>query len=340
MTSKEIVKSIIHHNNPPRVGFAFTGDNPSDILIAPGVKLIRPDAIQYSEWGYYPEILAQVPNFKGEVRIVADGSIYGRLDGKTKGECVKGALQDGWELLDEYTLPVIDEEYNKKIHDSNYGQSDKYVLMGLPIAVFSPIRDIRHMDNALMDILLEPENICKLLDKVTDLSVEIIHRFAENGADGVMIWDDLGMQHTLFFSPNSFREIFKPYYKKLADAIHSYGMDFFVHSCGKVTELIPDFIEIGVDVFQFDQPELHDSAVLAREFGEQAAFFCPVDIQKIMSTGDKKIIEEGAKYMVESFKSCGGSLIAKDYAPWSDINVEEEWAQWARDIIIQNADID
>ena len=85
MTSKEIVKRIIHHDNPPRIGFAFTGNNPSDILIAPGVKLIRPDKLAYAEWGYYPEILAQVPNFKGEVRIVADGSIYGRLDGKTKG---------------------------------------------------------------------------------------------------------------------------------------------------------------------------------------------------------------------------------------------------------------
>ena len=340
MTSKEIIKRIIHHNNPPRVGFSFTGNNPSDILIASGVKLIRPDALQYSEWGYYPELLAQVPHFKGEVRIVADGSIYGRLEGKTKGECVKGALQDGWEGLESYTLPVIDEEHNKKVHDNNYGQSDKYVLMGLPIAVFSPIRDIRHMDNALMDILLEPENICALLDRITDLSVEIIGRFAENGADGVMIWDDLGMQHALFFSPDSFREIFKPYYKKLADAIHSHGMDFFVHSCGKVTEIIPDFIEAGVDVFQFDQPELHDSAVLAEKFGKQAAFFCPVDIQKVMATGDKKLIEEGAKYMVDNFKSCGGSLIAKDYAPWSDIDVKEEWAQWARDEIIRNANID
>ena len=146
-----------------------------------------------------------------------------------------------------------------------------------------------------MDTILEPENICRFLDKTTDLSIQAIRRAAKNGADGAIIFDDLGMQHALFFSPDTFREIFKPYYKKLADELHSHGMDFFVQSCGKVGEIIPDFIEAGVDVFQFDQPELHQSIHLAKTYGDKAAFYCPVDIQKIMINGDKKIIEEGAK---------------------------------------------
>ena len=56
-----------------------------------------------------------------------------------------------------------------------------------------------------------------------------------------------------------------------------------------------------------------------------------------MVTGVKKIIEEGAKHMVDVFKATGGSLIVKDYGNWQDLNVLPEWQQWARDVVIANA---
>lgn len=336
MTSKEIIKRIIHHDSPERLGMDFLCGYPSDIKRISGGKYVNPKYSQYQEFGEYPELLAKVPHFKGEVRMTYDGNIYGRLGGKTKGECVKGVLQDGWELVDSYELPVIDEEYDKYLESQNYKDSDKYILSTLPFAVFSPLRDARLMNNALMDIILEPENICVFLEKITDFNLRVISRAAKNGADGAIIFDDLGMQHALFFSPDMFRDIFKPYYKKLADELHNNGMDFFLHSCGKVTDIIPDFIEIGVDVFQFDQPELHGSEFLAKNYGDKATFYSPVDAQMIMPTGDRKIIEEGAMRMVNAFKSVGGGLIAMDYGNWQDLNVLPEWQQWARDVIINN----
>ena len=339
MTSKEIIKRIIHHDAPPRIGFDFLGDNPRDIKRISGGRYINPAFHKYKEFGEYPEILEKVPSFKGEVRVTYDGNIYGRLGGRTKGECVKGSLEDGWELLDSYTLPVIDEEYDKELESRNYGDSEQYILSTLPFAVFSPLRDARLMNNALMDIILEPENISKFLDKVTDFTVSVIKRAAKNGADGAIIFDDLGMQHALFFSPDMFKEIFKPYYKKLADELHKNGMDFFLHSCGKVTDLIPDFIEIGVDVFQFDQPELHGVELLAEKYGRKATFYSPVDAQMIMPTGDRRIIEEGARRMVDAFTAVGGGLIAMDYGNWQDLDVLPEWQQWARDVIIANSKI-
>lgn len=295
MTSKELIKKIIHHEDAPRIGFHFTGDNPSDIQTMISATYVHPIYSKYEKWGNYPELKKQVPWFNGDVRATVAGNIFGRLDDTVQGECIKGVLQDGWELLDDYVFPVVDEEMDKKIAAMNYKESDKYMLTVLPFAVFAPLRDGRHMDNALMDTILEPENICRFLDKTTDLSIQAIRRAAKNGADGAIIFDDLGMQHALFFSPDTFREIFKPYYKKLADELHSHGMDFFVHSCGKVGEIIPDFIEAGVDVFQFDQPELHQSIHLAKTYGDKAAFYCPVDIQKIMITGDKKLSKKVQK---------------------------------------------
>ncbi len=337
VTSREIIRRILRHQDAPRIGFDFLGDNPTDFRGAPGASFRHPLYERYAEWGRYPELLEQVPGFSGEVKMSFSGNIFGRFDQKTQGECIKGALQDGWELLDRYELPSLDPDYEAKLAAAQLRGSDRYVLTGLPFAVFAPLRDSRHMDNALMDTLLEPDNVRAFLDRITDLSVQAIRIAGRNGVDGAIIYDDLGMQHAMFFSPDTFRALFKPYYKKLADALHESGMDFFVHSCGRVTDVIPDFIEAGVDAFQFDQPELHTSALLAGEFGRKAAFYCPVDIQKIMPTGDRKVIEEGAVHMVETFKACGGSLIVKDYGNWQDLNVEPEWQQWARDAVIRHA---
>jgi hypothetical protein len=333
MTSREIIRRVITRSSPPRIGFEFTGGNPADIQWVSSPMPFHPGRAASAEWGRCPELLSQVENFPGEVRLTPFGNIYGRLGGKTMGECVKGALTDGWELLDGYEFPDI------TMPAEPLPESDKFLLSGFPCAVFSSLRDTRLMPNALADTLLEPGNVKRFLDKVAALNLKAVGIAAARGVHGMMMADDLGTQTAPFISPASFRELFIPVYKILADAMHERGLKFFLHSCGFVYPLMRDLIEAGVDVFQFDQPELTGPETLASEFGREVAFYLPVDIQKIMPTGDRAIITEGAVRMVEAFKKQGGGLIAKDYPSWDDLGVEPEWQQWARDAIIANAEL-
>ena len=339
MNSREVIRRIIDHDNPPRIGFSFKGDNPNDFLQVPAAVLTRPDGMEIEKWGRDPALASRVPDFPGELKLTVLGNIFGRLNQITQGECVKGALQDGWELLETLVLPVINEEKDKEFENAGWDKSEKFILGGMPLALWSPLRDMRLIDQALMDTILEPDYVRAFLEKTSDLAVKIIQKAHKNGVQAIIIYDDLGTQNELFFSPETFKLLFKPFYKKLADELHSRGMKFFMHSCGRVYKIVPELIDAGIDVFQFDQPELSGSKVWAEEFGHKAAFYCPVDIQKIMSTGDEKTIKEGALYMVNNFKKSGGSLIAMDYGSWHDLNVLPEWQQWARDVIIANADI-
>ena len=104
-------------------------------------------------------------------------------------------------------------------------------------------------------------------------------------------------------------------------------MAFFVHSCGYVYEIIEDFIDVGVDILQLDQPELMGVERLSREFGGRVTFWCPVDIQKIMVTGDRALIESNTEKMMDYFGHFKGGFIAKDYPQWEAVGVREEWAQ-------------
>ena len=339
MNSKELIKRIIGHDRPPRIGLDFQGNNPCDILHVPTAFLTRPGGEKSGVWGRNPALIKKVPNFSGELMMTEMGNIFGRFNQKTKGECIKGALQDGWESLENFVYPVINEEKDREFEKAGWANSDKFVLGGLPLSVWSPLRDSRHIDQALMDTILEPENIQIFLGKINDLTIEIVKRAHKNGIEGIIFADDLGTQKDLFFSPETFKTLFKPYYKRLADELHNRGMKFFLHSCGRVYKIASELIDAGVDVFQFDQPELSGCETWALEFGHKAVFYCPVDIQSIMSTGDEKLIKQGALDMITRFKKYGGSLIAKDYPTWDDLNVAPEWQQWARDVIIANAEM-
>ncbi len=340
MNAKQRIRAILKQQPHDRLGWDFHDARYQDIVSVPGPRFLRPEAEGFEDWGHYESLLARVPGFHGEVRMDFFGNILGRLEGKTKGECVRGALQDGWEALDSYRFPTMDaEEYAARLAGMNFAGSERYALAGCPMAIFSVLRDARLMSNALMDTIEEPENVEEFLSRLFDFTVPMLDVLASSGVDGIIIADDWGTQISPFISPRSFGELFQPAYARLASACHERGLDLIVHSCGYVYPLVRMMVEAGVNAFQFDQPELSGSAVWAKEFGDKAAFYCPVDIQKVLSTGDRAFIESTAQAMCDVFRENGGNLICKDYPTYNDIGVDLEWARWAMDVIVSHSDM-
>ena len=112
-----------------------------------------------------------------------------------------------------------------------------------------------------------------------------------------------------------------------------------MHSCGNNLGLLDDLIDAGIDVFQFDQPDVYPTETLARKYAERVVFYSPVDIQKVLPTGDRGFIESRATEMCALFREAGGGWIAKDYPSYGDIGVEKEWAGWAQKIIVENSNL-
>lgn len=334
MTHKEIILRILNHDEPPRIGFNFNNFSHSDFCYVPSRVYIDEIPNPYDRWGKHEELL-KITGFSGEVRSDRFGNIYGRFDGKTKGECIRGAMRD-WSDFDHYIMPKFDPAYTEKLKNMALHKDKNFVLTN-GCSIFSPLRDARLMDNALADTALEPMMVMAFCDRLAEHEVEVVKTLAGCGIDGVMIGDDWGTQFTTFISPDSFRELFKPAYKKVFDAYHNAGIKCFMHSCGYIYNFIPDLIDAGVDAFQFDQPDAYPSEALAAEFGHQVVFHSPVDIQKVLPTGNREIIEQRAHEMLDTFKKCGGSWIAKDYPTYSDIGVDPKWARWAEKIIVANA---
>jgi len=330
MTGREIIKRVIEFKNPERIGYDFSPPHPSDMV---GAEVSTGKA---TKWGRDPEILKLVPEFEGEVYRDEYGNIWGRLENITKGEVIRGVLEDGWEGLDDYQLPdysPIELYQPAKARFEAY--PDKYRLGGLPGFPFAIMRYMRRMENFLMDVLLHKEEVLRLNDMVVDMLLKVIDNYAAIGADGVTFAEDWGTQDRLLISPKMWRELFKPSFEVLVGRAHSHGMHVLMHSCGYIYDIIPDLIEVGIDALQLDQPELMGVERLGEDFGGKITFWSPVDIQKVMQTGDEHLIKEEAKKMIYYFGRYGGGFIAKDYPQWDAIGVRPEWAQWARDAFME-----
>lgn len=340
MNGKELINRVIEHRQAPRHGYCFNSPYPSDFqwIPSPCVKADSTDENHLYEWGRHEALLKLVPGFSGEVRLDNTGNILGRFESRTKGECIRGILQDGWDDLDSFQLLKFDFESYSISPESI--DSSKFIVAGSPFSIFSTLRDARLINNALVDVLLEPESVKNFVEKVYTRITELIDPLKRTGADALMMADDWGTQDRTFISPDSFRELFKPFYKRLTDRLHDRGMKFILHSCGYNYSFLNDLIDAGVDVLQFDQLGLYGYERMAKEYGRKVTFFSPLDIQKTLPTGDRKLIEEQARIMTDSFRfHSEGGLIIKDYPSYADINVDEEWATWARDIFIANSNM-
>ena len=134
----------------------------------------------------------------------------------------------------------------------------------------------RGIDSLLMDIALDPGWVSEMGQAHVDLLIECLTYCLTLGAkpDGLFLVDDFGCTRGLLFSPAMWRDVFKPLYARLATFLHAEDISLWLHSCGDVRALIPDLINVGLDVLQPLQVAAGmDLRGLLPEYGEKLVFF-------------------------------------------------------------------
>jgi len=164
----------------------------------------------------------------------------------------------------------------------------------------------------------------------------LIRNYAEAGVDAVMFPEDWGTQKRLMIRPDLWMEEFFPRFERLCRLAHTLGIRVFMHSCGKIGSIIPPLIDAGIDLLQFDQPEIHGIDTLAgyRKFGK-ITFWCPVDIQKVLPLGNEGRIRLKAREMIEKLWKPRGGFIAGHYEDNDSIGLDPRWQEFACDEFVR-----
>ena len=108
--------------------------------------------------------------------------------------------------------------------------------------------------------------------------------------------------------PDHFRELLKPYYRRVGDACRDARMHFWLHSCGNNTEVLDDLIEIGLSVFHPVQKHTMDEAAVARRFGDRLTFLVGFDVQHILQECPPDEVRGEVRHLIDTFDRPGGGM--------------------------------
>ncbi|MCL2433217.1 MAG: hypothetical protein FWD16_01685 [Clostridia bacterium] len=275
MTSREIVRRTIEFQRPQRLAHCFSMTGENDFCEAcPDPKMDGSFGAGVDAWGVNWE----------------------SVNKNLKGGQVSHAYIEDWNDLSGFTFPVPGRANWDAVKKTRQENPDLYMI-GPGASLYARLHYLRGQLNTWMDIHEQPEALCAFLDRLADFSIELVERYADIGCDAYMYWDDWGLQDRLMISPESWRQLWKPRYARVFDAAHRRRMRVFMHSCGYIIDILPDLAEIGLDVIQQDQQINMGVDNLAKLAGK-ITFFCPVDIQQVLATGDIPRIREHARQLV------------------------------------------
>jgi uroporphyrinogen decarboxylase len=321
MTPREIILANCARADAPRPGLNFDAGRRDDLAVFwPHKEGIIPQK-RWTESGreYYDDEW---------------GNVWVRMTGGCEGGEIHQPLLSDWSRLGSMRLPVVhDPAWVAAMRGFFERAGDRFRLAAPVCWVFEAARYLRKMEVYLADLALDEGPLDELHAMVARVCEGRIRMAAEAGADGIFILEDLGTQAGLLFSPAMFRRYFKETYARLYGLAHSLGLKVFLHACGRNTDLLDDLIECGVDAFQFDQPALYDMPRLAEKLARaRVMLWSPVDIQKVLPTGDRAFIREESRRLVRLFR---GGLTLKCYPDLPGIGVKPEWDRWAYEAILE-----
>jgi len=174
---------------------------------------------------------------------------------------------------------------------------------------------LRGMEQALTDLTVNPEMVEAAMERIYFIHESVIRRSLEAAkgmVDFIYVAEDMGTQNALLMSPATFRRFIKPWLRKMIDLTHSFGAKVLHHDDGAIRPLLPELIEIGVDVLNPVQWRCAgmDREGLARDFGKSIVFHGAVDNQQTLPFGTPEDVKREVAENIRIFRRGKGYIVA------------------------------
>ena len=237
---------------------------------------------------------------------------YGKGEGKgTYTEMVYHPLSD-IKNYDSYRFPdpLVNEDYeDHRKFVKKYGK-DYAIIAAAPATVFEGSWYLRGFDNFFMDLIDNQDFAVELMYKVANYHIAVAKEMIKIGADIVWFGDDVGMQEGMLISPQQYRKLLKPVYAYVIEEVKNFDKDIKVayHTDGYVEPVIPDFIEIGIDILEAVQPSCMNPGKLKKKFGKNLSFWGGVDVQHIMPFGTTGEVVNEVREKIKTVAPGGGFI--------------------------------
>jgi uroporphyrinogen decarboxylase len=202
---------------------------------------------------------------------------------------------------------------------------DEYWIVGVTVTtIFETAWALRGLEQMLMDFALHPELAERILEIPYQYHLTAAKRLVQMGVDMMWTGDDVGGQKAMIVSPACWRRFLKPRMANFIAELKAVNPQVKVayHSDGMITPIIPELIEIGVDVLNPIQPASMDPAEIKREFGERLCFWGSIDEQRTLPFGTPDEVRHEVRERLKTIGKNGGLILAPTHHVQLDTPME------------------
>jgi uroporphyrinogen decarboxylase len=324
MTKKERIKTVMNHKEADFVPYHITclsaaerklkeyfGDVDLDEVIGNHISMFEPSFYSL----FQTEVLSE-NKFRD-----AFGAIWELKPGEDIGTVIdnplKAATLKGYKFPDP--VKVMELDYIPGFIENN---KEKFVMGALGFSLYERAWILRGIEPILRDFLENPSFVEELFDKIIEFNISITERLCKFPIDAFHFGDDWGQQYGLIIDPELWRKYFKKRLRKLYDVVHNAGLPVSIHSCGNITEIIPDLIEIGVNIISPLQAEALDFKFLKKEYGKDLTFWGGISNQRTLPKGTPYDVRKEIKETIKILANDGGYILAPSHEIQGDVPLE------------------
>ncbi len=238
------------------------------------------------------------------------------------------------EELEQYPWPDMDDPTrvaHVRAEARKLREANQYAIIGTPwlLFPFERAHELQGLDNFLLNMSLYPDFAQAMLHKIGQLCQKLMGHFLDEIGDNIdiiKIGDDLGTQNNLLISPEMYRELLKPVHADLIAFIkRRTKAQVFFHTDGDVFDLIPDFIEMGVDILnpiQTSAGKMANLAELKKRYGDKLTFCGAVDTQRVLPHGTPAQVRDEVRRVIEILAPGGGYMLSSVHTIMNEVPPE------------------
>ncbi len=319
MTPRELVHAALRHEETERIPYNFMFSPPADAALREhyGCDDLQAqlDGNLYL-FGCAGKPLYASPDEYGPT-ITDEFGVVWATSGIDRGYPVEHPLKEP--TLAGYKLPppyAFDRWEPVEEAASKYRHQFRLAVIG---DLWERAHFMRGLDRLLMDLHESPRFVHELLDRICQYNHATLEGMVAVEPDGVFISDDYGFQDRLMMSPDDWREFVKPRLARLLAAAEQYDLVTMLHSCGNVSAIVPDLIEIGLDILHPIQPEAMDVFDLKREYGRDITFCGGISTQRTLPYGTPDDVRDEVNEKAETLGKGGGYILEPGITLQADV---------------------
>jgi len=326
VTRRERVKTAIAHEQPDKVPWDLgMGGRLHEMLVA----YYRSEQGVPRLGNHFAHVRTQTPNAEPSQVEIEPGfwrDRFGVVWNKNTSSGSIGLVHEhplGTHLLDGYEFPAPVGPRTFELYAETIEQHRDYFLVtGIGFSLFERAWTLRGMEQLLLDMVEAPAFVDELLDAITEWNLTLIREMVTYDIDCVRLGDDWGAQRGLIMGPRHWRRFLKPRLARMFEAIHAGGKATMVHSDGDIQAILPDLIEIGLDIYNPLQPDVMDPYEVKRLYGDRLSFHGGVSVQQFLPFASAEEVRRVVRRMLTELGAGGGFIITPTHSILEDVPVE------------------